>query len=747
MQLENLEVERVDMKKLFLLLILIISVANNVFAQPSVVNTNISGGYVEYGLTDRGVVRAAIVQSSVTSTQQFLFATGFGNYDPKWSGSSGDNFRNVNTFLSGGTFISYNADTWDADHNFNVTSGSYYTFIIGESSVANNNLSILETSYQPQSFTSVSTPGTVYANESLTVTVTMSGTLTNIGTDEQLFIRYTTDAWTSSSFIEITSLDGSNEGTAIIPAQNLGTSVEYYALTSNSLPTHSTADYFTLNFMANAAQNVGGNNFTYTVSSVSTSITGSAGWRILSTPVSGATYASLLDPIWTQGIATGADATFGTSNVQSYNGSALVTVNDLTATMTAGQGFIVYVYGDDDYDTVDDGFPKTLSLSGTENSGPVSVTLTSGVDAWTLAGNPYATTIDADSFTETDVTGVVYVYDHSYTSGGSPDESNASGGAFRAWNGSAGGLTDGLIAPFQGFWVQNAASGTSSLSIPTSAKSTGGTFYKTAATPSLELLASMGSLYSSAYFSFTESASEAMDSRDAFKLTPMDLKNYLSMSTRVEGNSIDINNLPLALANQVRIPLTVDAFEADLEAVSWKTMGGEVTLSWPQVSNIPAGWVVQLEDAETGAVVNLLEESTYTFTLVPTVAKVSYDAKNLGPKQVTAVNSSRFSLVIGPMTTSVKELSELPNSIKLNQNYPNPFNPSTQISFELPQTMTVKLAVYDVMGREIATLVNGAAKAGMNQVNWNASNVGSGMYYYRLVAGDVSITKKMTLVK
>ena len=61
--------------------------------------------------------------------------------------------------------------------------------------------------------------------------------------------------------------------------------------------------------------------------------------------------------------------------------------------------------------------------------------------------------------------------------------------------------------------------------------------------------------------------------------------------------------------------------------------------------------------------------------------------------------------------------------------------------------MTVKLAVYDVMGCEIATLLNGAAKAGMNQVNWNASNVGSGMYYYRLVAGDVSITKKMTLVK
>jgi hypothetical protein len=92
-------------------------------------------------------------------------------------------------------------------------------------------------------------------------------------------------------------------------------------------------------------------------------------------------------------------------------------------------------------------------------------------------------------------------------------------------------------------------------------------------------------------------------------------------------------------------------------------------------------------------------------------------------------------------------ITELPEQVELSQNYPNPFNPSTQIAFELPQAMNVSVTVFDMLGREIATLLKGSAKAGYNTVSWNASNVGSGIYYYRLVAGENTITKKMTLVK
>jgi hypothetical protein len=193
-------------------------------------------------------------------------------------------------------------------------------------------------------------------------------------------------------------------------------------------------------------------------------ITGSEGWRILSSPTSDNSYDDLLGDLWTQGIATGADATNGDANVKTYDGSSFNAISDLTATMSTGVGFITYVYSDDDYTNsgTDAGFPKTLSLSGTENSGSVSPTLTSGADAWTLVGNPYASTIDWDDLSKTDLTGTVYVYDHSYgTPSGDDVAASGSAGSYRVWNGTSGSLTDGLIAPLQGFWVQNSASASS----------------------------------------------------------------------------------------------------------------------------------------------------------------------------------------------------------------------------------------------------------------------------------------------
>jgi hypothetical protein len=87
------------------------------------------------------------------------------------------------------------------------------------------------------------------------------------------------------------------------------------------------------------------------------------------------------------------------------------------------------------------------------------------------------------------------------------------------------------------------------------------------------------------------------------------------------------------------------------------------------------------------------------------------------------------------------------NNFELMQNYPNPFNPTTRIQFVLPQSMNVTLKVYDVMGKEIATLLDGKANAGLNTVEFNASNLGSGVYFYKLNAGSYSSTKKMVLTK
>ena len=92
--------------------------------------------------------------------------------------------------------------------------------------------------------------------------------------------------------------------------------------------------------------------------------------------------------------------------------------------------------------------------------------------------------------------------------------------------------------------------------------------------------------------------------------------------------------------------------------------------------------------------------------------------------------------------------TSIPTAIKLDQNYPNPFNPTTNISFSLPSTQKVTLKVYDMLGREVATLLNNKQfSAGEASVTFDASSLSSGVYLYRLTGNNLSLLKKMTLIK
>jgi len=88
-----------------------------------------------------------------------------------------------------------------------------------------------------------------------------------------------------------------------------------------------------------------------------------------------------------------------------------------------------------------------------------------------------------------------------------------------------------------------------------------------------------------------------------------------------------------------------------------------------------------------------------------------------------------------------------PKEFKLEQNYPNPFNPTTTIQYQLPQDARVTLKIYDILGSEVATLVNEEQEAGYKEVQFTGSNIASGMYVYRLTAGDYVSVKKMMLLK
>ncbi len=91
--------------------------------------------------------------------------------------------------------------------------------------------------------------------------------------------------------------------------------------------------------------------------------------------------------------------------------------------------------------------------------------------------------------------------------------------------------------------------------------------------------------------------------------------------------------------------------------------------------------------------------------------------------------------------------SEIPSSFSLSQNYPNPFNPSTKINYQIKSREFVSLKIYDIQGNEVSTLVNKIMNAGTYEAQWNAADLPSGVYYYKLFSGNFSGTKKMILVK
>jgi len=105
---------------------------------------------------------------------------------------------------------------------------------------------------------------------------------------------------------------------------------------------------------------------------------------------------------------------------------------------------------------------------------------------------------------------------------------------------------------------------------------------------------------------------------------------------------------------------------------------------------------------------------------------------------------------IRPLSNITKVENEKPisaNTFLLDQNYPNPFNPTTNIQYAISSRQFISLKIYDVLGIEIETLANEEKSSGTYQINWNAENLPSGVYFYRLQAGDFVQTKKMILMK
>jgi photosystem II stability/assembly factor-like uncharacterized protein len=142
--------------------------------------------------------------------------------------------------------------------------------------------------------------------------------------------------------------------------------------------------------------------------------------------------------------------------------------------------------------------------------------------------------------------------------------------------------------------------------------------------------------------------------------------------------------------------------------------------------------------------------ANWTAMTSPIVNLFHFDFVRVGTT-VTGFGASPTGAIIKlteTVTSVSTENSIIPSEFKLNQNYPNPFNPSTTISFSLPKSEFVTLKVYDMLGKEVATLVNRKLEAGnYNELFEAPTELTSGVYFYKLIAGNYSDTKKLTLIK
>lgn len=481
-----------------------------------------------------------------------------------------------------------------------------------------------------------------------------------------------------------------------------------------------------------------------------------SGWVLLSSPVN-TTYGSFLgNKIVTQGY-TGSTYPSKQPNVMTYDETSSGTDNqryrvpaDSSSAITAGKGMFVYVFGNVPNDanyTIPT--PDTLTASGEENEGTggifnFNVTYTATADTgWNLVGNPFGATINWDNtaaWTKTNMSNSIYVWNQ---------QANSGNGAYLVWNGVTGSLGNGLVAPFQGFWVK-ADTVSPALKVSTSAKTISGVFYRSInRIPEItfqlqnDTTASHMVLTTKSYLMFTSNGKLGKDRWDAYQLDPLTL-TYLSLYTAFnDGPKLAINSLPLDLTKEVDIPF---GFEGYMNGVP---LTGMYKLTWPQFDNIPDNWTVEIVDNKTGQTTDMKNVRQYSFTVNATKGKIAsnrYNQQRL--PMITKANTSnlRFTLKIIPGDTTQTN-QQIPTNYKLFQNYPNPFNPSTTIKFGIPKTGNVKVIIYNLLGQRVAVLADQKFQAGYHTIVWNASDAASGLYFFQFIAGGKVMTKKMIYLK
>ena len=491
----------------------------------------------------------------------------------------------------------------------------------------------------------------------------------------------------------------------------------------------------------------------FVVNSFTLSIPGpNEGWRMMGAPIPEMTYGTLLNGIWTQGF-TGADYEAGTPSVYWYNESdrselwnAVSDAGDIIGSnlsfgfSTIGRGILTYVFENDNLDGLSITWPKVLTVNGTPPAENITLNLTytdtpsDGYDGWHLLSNPYPFTLDwgavfSDPATS-DISAVIEVWD-----------ANRAEGADYIVSGS-GGDYSGMIAPFQGFWVRALNENATVRFSPDHQAAEESGYLKQTEDEliTLSLLSEEGTTWTSIVFDDTKA--EHPDMFDAVRMSSLN-RDYLHLFTSNHaGTPLIIQNIQRSGEQAIDLPLFIRS-----------TQNGDMVFSLKDL-NLPPDVTVELLDRQTGERIRVTENLNYTFRFFG-AEKSTADAAIPGPAvpatMFTAIQDnnhqdSRFILRVHyRMPDDFGD--NLPVAYKLDQNYPNPFNPATVIRYELPESSRVLLEVFDMLGKRITTLVDEQVAAGAHQVPFHADHLNSGVYIYRLSAGNREFVRKLTLIK
>ncbi len=211
-------------------------------------------------------------------------------------------------------------------------------------------------------------------------------------------------------------------------------------------------------------------------------------------------------------------------------------------------------------------------------------------------------------------------------------------------------------------------------------------------------------------------------------------ENGIDVYGMINGESISAISIPYNFDELIEIPLELysdEAYELDLKVSEWQ--------------DLPFGVRIQLVDLNRGDLIEFDEDLDMRLDF-DYFEKAEFFESDL-PQNIKREYGRYLLRILPEGYIDPNEETELPEELELYQNYPNPFNPITTISFYLPESNEVKLAVYNVVGQPVATLISGELSAGEHQVEWDATQRPSGIYIYQLEVGNKIMTRKMTLVK